>query len=187
MRAEHDHRHGSAAHNQAQCFQAINSRHFQVERDDVWVELFDFLQREGAIHSGAHHFDGGIPLQDGGDELPHQRGIVDDEYSDALAHAIAPKGVARERRERTAGTLRIRTTVPSPRMEAPLTRSLEIISVGSALITNSSSPTMLSTIRPKRFSAAPITMTKLRFFFLPSGAATAWIWLRLSKRTSVRI
>src|SRR6267154_106469 len=173
MRAEHDHRHRRAAHNQTQGFQAIHSRHFQVESDDVRVELFDFLQREGAIHSGADHFDGGIPLQDGGDELPHQRGIVDDKYSDALAHAIAPKGVARERRERTAGTLRISTTVPSPRMEAPLTRSLEIISVGSALITSSSSPTILSTMRPKRFSAAPITMTKLRFFFLSSGALTA--------------
>src|SRR6266403_2002923 len=173
MRAEDDHRHGSAAHNQAEGFQAVHSRHFQVESDDVWVKLFDLFQCERAIHGGPDHFDGGIPLQNGGDELPHQRGIIDDEYSDALAHAIAPKGVARERRERTAGTLRIKTTVPSPRMEAPLTRSLEIISVGSALITNSSSPTMLSTIRPKRFSAAPITMTKLRFFFLPSGALTA--------------
>src|SRR6267142_2633066 len=158
MRAEHDHRHGSAAHNQAQCFQAIHSRHFQVEGDDVRVELFDLFQRKRAIHGCADHFNGGIPLQDGGDEL---------------AHAIAPKGVARERRERTAGTFRISTTVPSPRIEAPLTRSLEIISVGSALITNSSSPTMLSTMRPKRFSAAPITITKLRFFFLASGALTA--------------
>src|SRR6266853_1819742 len=187
MRAEDDHRHGSTAHNQTQGFQAIHSRHFQVESDDVWVELFDFLQCERAIHSGADHFDGRIPLQDGGNKFPHECGIIDDKYSDALAHAIAPKGVARERRERTAGTFRISTTVPSPRMEAPLTRSLEIISVGSALITNSSSPTMLSTISPKRFSAAPITITKVRFFFLASGALTAWIWLRLFKRTSVRI
>src|SRR6266702_73223 len=67
-------------------------------------------------------------------------------------------------RESTAGTFKMRTTVPSPRMEAPLTRSLETISPGSALITNSSSPTRLSTRRPKRFSAAPMTITK--FFFL---------------------
>src|SRR5712671_3797379 len=173
MSAEHDHRHGSAAHDQAEGFQTVHPRHFEVEGDDVGVELLDFLQREGAIHGGADHFDGRIPLQDGGDELPHQRGIIDDEYSDALAHAIAPKGVARERRERTAGTLRIKTTVPSPRMEAPLTRSLEMISSGSAFMTNSSSPTRLSTTRPKRFSAAPITITKLRFFFWVSWAATA--------------
>ncbi len=34
-------------------------------------------------------------------------------------------------------------------------------------MTNSSSPTMLSTTRPKRFSAAPMTITKL--FFLACG------------------
>ena len=78
----------------------------------------------------------------------------------------------RERIERvaasTAGTLRIRTTVPSPRIDAPLTKSLAMISDGSALMTSSSSPTRLSTSRPKRFSAAPMTMTKLRFFFVLS-------------------
>ena len=71
-------------------------------------------------------------------------------------------------RATTAGTFRIRTTVPSPRMEAPLTRSLDTMSLGSALMTNSSSPTSESTTRPKRFSAAPMTMTKLVFF---SGSA----------------
>ena len=45
-----------------------------------------------------------------------------------VAHAMAPRGMARERRESTAGTFRIRTTVPSPRIEAPLTRSLEMMS-----------------------------------------------------------
>src|SRR6202048_2945171 len=137
------------------------------------MKLFDFFQRERAIHGRADDFDGRIPFEDRGNKLPHKRGIIDDQNSDALAHAIAPREVARERRESTAGTFRISTTVPSPRMEAPLTRSLEMISPGSALITNSSSPTRLSTTRPKRFSAAPITMTKLRFFFWPSWAATA--------------
>src|SRR5439155_22652875 len=106
--------------------------------------------------------------EDGGDQLPHEGGVIDDENSDALAHAIAPSGVARESRERTAETFKMRTTVPSPRMEAPLTRSLETISPGRALITSSSSPTRLSTRRPKRFSAAPMTMTKC--FFL-----TGWV------------
>src|SRR6266851_1262842 len=187
MRAENNHRHRRAAHDQTQRLKPIQSRHFEVKRDYVRVQLFDFLQRECAVHCRADDLDGWIAFEDRGNKFPHERGIVDNEDSDALAHAMAPRGVARERRERTAGTFRISTTVPSPRMEAPLTRSLEMISVGSALITNSSSPTMLSTMRPKRFSAAPITMTKLRFFFLASGAATAWIWLRLFKRTRVRI
>ena len=56
-------------------------------------------------------------------------------------HAMAPSGIARERRESTAGTFKINTTVPSPRIEAPLTRSLATISFGRALMTSSSSPT----------------------------------------------
>src|SRR5713226_1393732 len=172
MRAEHDHRQGCSAHNQPQSFHSVHARHFQVQRDDVGMELLDLLQREGAVHRRAHHFDGGIALQDRGNELPHQRGIIDDENADSLAHAIAPNGVARERRERTAGTFKIKTTVPSPRIEAPLTRSQEMISLGSALMTNSSSPTRLSTISPKRFSTAPMTMTKLRFLFLSVGVST---------------
>src|SRR5260221_442552 len=162
MRTENDHRHGRAAHDQTQRLDSIHSRHFEVQRDYVRMKLFDFLQRERAIHGRADDLDGRIPFEDGGNQLPHQRGIIDDQDSDALAHAMAPRGVARERRERTAGTFRISTTVPSPRMEAPLTRSLEMISSGSALITNSSSPTKWSTTRPKRFSAAPMTITKLR-------------------------
>ena len=81
-----------------------------------------------------------------------------------------PAGRTRESRDSTAGTFRMRTTVPSPRIEAPLTRSLETMSLGSALMTSSSSPTRLSTTRPKRFSAAPMTMTKL-----VSSCWAAWI------------
>src|ERR1700730_10369147 len=187
MRAENNHRHRRAAHDQTQGLNTIHSRHFEVEGDYVRVKLFYFLQRERAIHGRPDHLDRRISFENRGNKLPHERGIVDDEDSDTLAHAIAPRGVERERRESTAGTFRISTTVPSPRMEAPLTRSLEMISPGNALMTSSSSPTRLSTTRPKRFSAAPMTMTKLRFFFLPSSTTTACIWLRLSRRTSVRI
>src|SRR5258708_37167075 len=156
MRAENNHRHRSDAHDQPHRLNSSHARHFEVKRDHVRVQLFDFLQRERAVHGRADDFDGRIPFEDRGNKLPHERGIVDNQDSDALAHAMAPRGVARERRDSTAGTFRISTTVPSPRMEAPLTRSLEMISAGSALVTTSSSPTSLSTTRPKRFSAAPI-------------------------------
>src|SRR5229473_1386113 len=187
MRAEHDHRQRRAAHNQAQRFHSVHPRHFQVECDDVGMKLLDFLQREGAVHRRTHHFDGWVALENRGDELAHQCGIIDDEDADPLAHAIAPRGVARDSRERTAGTFKIKTTVPSPRIEAPLTRSLEMISLGSALMTSSSSPTRLSTMSPKRFSAAPMTITKLRFFFFSAAASTAWISLSRLRRTNVRI
>src|ERR1700730_11570582 len=173
MRAEHDHWQGRASHNQPQRFHAVHARHFQVQRNDVGMKLLDFLQREGTVHRRAHHFDGRIAFENCGDELPHQCGIINDEDADPLAHAIAPNGVARDSRERTAGTFKIKTTVPSPRIEAPLTRSLEMTSLGSALMTSSSSPTSWSTRSPMRFSAAPMTITKLRFFFFSPGASTA--------------
>src|SRR5215470_1639437 len=105
------------------------------------MQLFDFLERKGAVHGRAYHFDGRIARKNGRNELPHESGIIDNENADGLAHAMAPSGVARDRRESTAGTFKIRTTVPSPRIEAPLTRSLATMSLGSALMTSSSSPT----------------------------------------------
>src|SRR4029077_11873015 len=154
--------HGSTTHDEAESFHAVHARHFQIEGDNVGAQLLDFFQSESAVHCRAHDFDGRIAGEHSGNQLPHQSGIINDKNADAaaLAHAIAPSGATRERRERMAGTLRMRTTVPSPRMEAPLTRSLETMSLGSALMTSSSSPTMLSTTSPKRFSAEPITMTK---------------------------
>src|SRR5712675_2444502 len=149
------------------------------------MKFLDLFERKGSVHRRAHYLNGRIALENRWYELAHQRGIVDHQYADPLAHAIAPNGVARDSRDRTAGTFKIRTTVPSPRIEAPLTKSLETISVGSALMTNSSSPTRLSTNKPKRFSAAPMTITKFLFFLASGGVSTAWIRLRLLRRTRV--
>src|SRR5271169_966011 len=185
MGAEKNDGHGSAAHDQAERLHAIHAGHFEVESDDVGMQLFDLFQGESAVHSRADNLDGRVAGKDRWNELPHKCGIVDDENSDAGAHAIAPRGTARERRERTAGTFRMSTTVPSPSIEAPLTRSLVMMSLGNALMTSSSSPTMLSTTRPKRFSAVPITMTKC--FFFAGSVSIERRRLRCSRRTSVRI
>src|SRR6266481_5728457 len=185
MSAEENDRQRGAPHDEAQGLHAIHPRHLQIECHDIRLQLFNLLQREGAVHGRAYHFDGRFAREDRGDKLPHESGVIHDENSDALAHAIAPSGVARESRERTAETFKIRTTVPSPRMEAPLTRSLETISPGRALITSSSSPTRLSTTRPKRFSVTPITMTKC--FFRAGSASILCRRLRCSSRTRVRI
>src|SRR5260370_269320 len=118
MRAENNHRHRRAAHDQTQRLKPIQSRHFEVKRDYVRVQLFDFLQRECAVHCRADDLDGWIAFEDRGNKFPHERGIIDNEHSDSLAHAMAPRGEARERRERTAGTCRMSTTVPTPRLHA---------------------------------------------------------------------
>src|SRR6266481_5441041 len=185
MSTEQDHGERRAAHDQAQRFHSVHARHFQIERHDIRLKLFYFFQSKCAVHRGSDDFDRGIARENRGNQFPHQRGIVDDEDSNTLHHAMAPSGFARERRDRTAGTFKMSTTVPSPRMDAPLTRSLDMISAGSALMTSSSSPTRLSTRRPKRFSAAPMTMTKC--FFLRGCVSMLRRRLSSSKRTSVRI
>src|SRR5260370_6420487 len=115
---------------------AIHARHVEIERHDIRLQLFNFFQSECAVHGCADNFDGRFARENRGDQFPHKSGIINDKDSDAFTHAMAPRGVERTRRERTAGTFRIRTTVPSPRIEAPLTKSLETISPGRALITN---------------------------------------------------
>src|SRR5438477_7773984 len=185
MRAEEDDRQRSAPHDKAQHFHAVHARHLQVERNDIRLQLFNFLQSESAIHRCADNFDGRIARKYRRDPFAHERGITDDRDSDTFARAIAPSGVARESRERTAGTLRMRTTVPSPRMEAPLTKSLETISPGSALMTSSSSPTRLYTTRPKRFSAA--LMTIIKCFFRTGCVSMLRKRLRWYSRSRVRI
>src|SRR5215467_1764172 len=164
MRAEENDGQRRPFHDQPQHLHPVHAWHFKIEGDDIRLKLFDFLKSEGAVHRRTNDFNRRVPRKNRRDQLPHESGIIDDEDADAFAHAIAPRGAVRLRRERIAGTFRMRTTVPSPRMDAPLTRSLETISPGRALMTSSSSPTRLSTTSPKRFSEAPITMTK--FFFL---------------------
>src|SRR4029077_4379980 len=109
--------------------------------DDIRMELFDFFQRESAVHGGSYDLNLRVARQDVRDELAHQRGIVHHQDSYAVFHAMAPSRIERERRESTAGTFKIKTTVPSPRIDAPLTRSLATMSAGNALMTSSSSPT----------------------------------------------
>jgi len=40
-----------------------------------------------------------------GNQFPHESGIIDDENSDTVAHAIAPRGFARASREKNRGNI----------------------------------------------------------------------------------
>src|SRR6267142_160891 len=185
MSTEQNYRQRRASHDHAQRFHSVHARHFQIERHDIRLKLLDFFQSKCAVHRGSDDFNRGIAGENCRNQFPHERGIVNDQDSNTFCHAMAPSGFARERRDRTAGTFKMRTTVPSPRMDAPLTKSLDMISAGSALMTSSSSPTRLSTRILKRFSAAPMTMTKC--FFLTGCVSMLRRRLSSSKRTSVRI
>src|SRR5207302_708001 len=183
MRAEHDDRDRLAAHDFFQRVDAVNAGHFQIKRDHVGLQLLDLLKAEGAIHRAAHNLDRFIGSQHLRDQLAHERRVVGDQNADFL-HAWPPTGGVSARRVRsvwvssspeparpiscgrkcatcstTAERFRISTTRPSPRMEAPDTRSVENVWSSRALITSSSSPSSASTIKPYFLSPTVITST----------------------------
>src|SRR5581483_4813924 len=114
-----------------------------------WRQFLDLLQTERTIHRGSDYFDGFVARQHLRDQLAHQGRIVDYQHADSL-HARPPTDGVRASRMRSvwvrsrpelacpiscgracatcstiAVKLRISTTRPSPRMEAPETRSVE--------------------------------------------------------------
>src|SRR5256885_12118941 len=188
VRADDDDRQLVRAGDLPQGFHAVHTRHIEIERDHVRLELVNLAQCKAAINSGADDFDGLIALQDLRDHLAHERGVIYHQHADFFAHAVAPLS----RGEALAGALpsllttaamfRMRTTLPSPRIEAPLTRSVATNWSSKALITNPSSPTSFSTTKPKRCSPMAITMMK-NFFCADGWACTC----SRSSRSRVRI
>ena len=75
-------------------------------------------------------------------------------------HCPSSVGRVRATCSTTAGRFRISTTRPSPRIEAPETRSVGNVWSSKALITNSSSPSSASTINPYFLSPTVMTSTK---------------------------
>src|SRR5205814_10428579 len=105
------------------------------------LELLDFLQPKCSVHSSSHYFNVTIALQNLRNQLAHERGIIYHQHPDLLTHAVAPMALRiRASREITLAIFKIRTTVPSPRIEAPLTISVATRWSSRALMTSSSSP-----------------------------------------------
>src|SRR3954471_19977186 len=157
-------------HDLSQRLHAVHAWHLQVQRDHMRMQFLNLLQSELAIHCCTNHFDGRILFQHLRNKFSHQCGIVNDKYFCRAAHAVAPAPLAvvcdraRPSFETTACTSRINTTVPSPRIEAPLTRSVDTRWSSRALMTSSSSPTSLSTINPNLRSPSAITITNILLF-----------------------
>src|SRR6185312_15096654 len=135
-----------------QRFHAIHARHLQVERDHMGPELFNFLQSKAANHRRAYNFNVRVARKNSRDQLAHQSRIVDYQhaYLGPVTHAVTASMAsdARPSLATTAERFRIKTTLPSPRIDAPLTNSEGAMSLSRALITSSSSPTRRSTISP---------------------------------------
>ena len=59
VRADDDYRHAMLARDLAQHLDAVHARHFEIERHDVRMQLFDLAQADQAVHRRADDFDGG--------------------------------------------------------------------------------------------------------------------------------
>src|SRR5579863_7800814 len=162
MTAHDNHRQPMLAGDLPEHFDAIHARHLEIERHHVRAKFFQFFQADSSIGRGSHNLDGRIAQKHLRDELPHQRGVIHYENANLLGHAVAPTAGILDRCARTAGTFRMSTTLPSPRIEAPLTRGEVTKPSSSAFTTNSSSPARLSTTRPNRRVPFPIMMTNRR-------------------------
>ena len=79
QRADDDHRHRPVLHQLAQEAQAVHARHLDVERDHVRLEPQDQVARDERIGGAADHFDVRLALQRVGEQLAHDRRVVDDQ------------------------------------------------------------------------------------------------------------
>src|SRR4029077_1343769 len=182
MRTHYDHRQWMPAHDFFQGVDAVHPWHLQIESDHVGLQLFVLLQAEGAAHRRSHHLNRRVGFQHLRDQLPHQGGIIHHQHA-YLAHACPPVALRASRARSawftrspelvrpascgriratcstTAGRFSMSTTFPSPRIEAPFTRSVEKVWSSKAFMTNSSSPSKASTIRPYFLSPTVITNT----------------------------
>src|SRR5262249_16889931 len=169
QRAHDNHRHLRFAHDLAEHFHSVHARHLQIQRDHVWLEVFDFFEPKRSVHSCAYNLDVAVPRQNLRNQFAHQSRIIHHQNPDPRTHAVAPiVTCARPSLATTLAMLRISTTVPSPRMEAPLTRSVATRWSSRALITSSSSPTSWSTTSPNLRSPSAVTTTNILFASLDS-------------------
>ena len=83
---DHQHRHGRRRHEFLQKRQPIHVRHYNVQRDDVRTQRFDFLPGAGRIMRDAHDFDILILRQQMRQKLPDQGRVVDNQYANFLRH-----------------------------------------------------------------------------------------------------
>src|SRR5215469_2167407 len=189
MGADHDHRNPVALHDLFQHVQPAHARHFQIERDHLRAEVLDLLQPKVPINGCAHHLNRVIGGEDLGNDFSHERRVVDHEHPNRFwAHGStsanawvflrvcersrpegAPSDSGAVKRPITAGKFMINTTRPSPRMEAPLTRSVAMVWSSNALMTSSSSPSRASTMSPNLRPLKRMTRTKILSLFAPTA------------------
>jgi hypothetical protein len=88
---DHHHRHGAQPHDLIQELQPVHIGHFDVQREDVGIQLLDGRAGLQRIGGGADDFDFGVRLQGGRDQAAHGQAVVHDQNFDAIGHQAAPR------------------------------------------------------------------------------------------------
>ena len=94
QRRHHHDRHRPQPHQVLQEREAVHARHLDVERDHVRIELLDLLARRERVAGSADDFDVRRARQDGGQELAHQRRVVDHEHFDGHATCLQKRSIS---------------------------------------------------------------------------------------------
>ena len=95
---KHDHRHGTQAHEIAQKCQAIHFGHFNIQGDDVGVELFNLFPGRIGVHCGTDDLNIGVAAENLRQQAPNQSGVIDYQHLDLIfthcAHSLCTAAVA---------------------------------------------------------------------------------------------
>jgi hypothetical protein len=83
---DHDHRHRPERHHLFEKGEAVHMRHLDVQGQNVRIELLDQLARLQRILAGADHLHLAVALEELGEQLADQCGIVDDQGSYGSGH-----------------------------------------------------------------------------------------------------
>jgi len=75
-----------AAHQLLQKRQPIHARHLDVECQDVGFQLQDFFSCDIGIAGRSHNLEFGVGAKYLGEQLAHQRGIIDNKHLEQIRH-----------------------------------------------------------------------------------------------------
>ena len=79
MGADNNHRQLVPPHDLLKHFQTAHAGHLEIESYHLGLQIVDFFQAEVSVHGGADYLDGSVSLDNLWNQLPHERGIIDDQ------------------------------------------------------------------------------------------------------------
>ena len=85
LRADHDHRHGFAFHDQLEEGEARHARHVEIEGHDVDLEIGEAIAGVVGVGGATDELDVFVLAEDIGEDAAEERGVVHDKDANAAA------------------------------------------------------------------------------------------------------